>query len=62
MAESVMIMDPSSSFGLFAVVWMALCVISSALVTDAMLRSFKAVPDRGSNLLRRDGTEHDKSE
>ncbi len=34
-----MIMDPSSSLGLFAVVWLALCVVSSALVTDAMLRS-----------------------
>ena len=57
-----MIMDPSSSLGLFAVVWLGLCIVSSALVTDAMLRTRENVPDPGQSLLTHDKTEQTISE
>ena len=52
-----MVADLSSSLGLFAIVWLALCALSSALVTDAMLRSAEAVPASGSNHPTLDGTD-----
>ncbi len=57
-----MIMDPSSSLGLFAVVWLGLCIVSSALVTDAMLRTRQTVPDQGQSLLTHDKIEQTISE
>ncbi len=34
-----MVAHLSSSLGFFAVIWLAICVLSSAVVTDALLRS-----------------------
>ena len=44
-----MVGDLSSSLGLFAALWFVLCLLASALVTDAMLRSNDTVsaPSRG---------------
>ncbi len=37
-----MLGSAGSSYTLFAIVWSALCVLSGALVTDAMLRNVPA--------------------
>ena len=44
-----MVADPTSSLGLFAVVWMTLCALSSVLVTSAMVRRIPVGPASGTD-------------
>ena len=53
-----MFAELSSSLGLFAVVWLAACVLSSAVVTEAMLRSNNAAPPSPSDNRMRDEPGH----
>ena len=56
-----MVADPSSSLGLFAVIWSTLCALSSVLVTGAMMRSDEAVPASGSDQPALDETDRSMS-
>ena len=51
-----MVAHLSSSLGLFAVVWMVLCALSSAVVADAMLRSDDAETASWEDGVLPDGT------